>query len=391
MKKGFTLIELLAVIVILAIIALIATPIVLNIINDAKESATLRSAEFYLDGVEMSVSTAVLKNNAIKDGTYNILETGDVCLEYDINNKCSNKLEVLVKGEKPKVGSITIASGIITDVSLLIDNNTVSMNPNGELVLGDKNTEVKLAPGLYDENDNLIASWDNLLSMEYQTITYYVYDYEEDVEVKMTSAILNVDENGLLTTPTDDVGVESFSQNYLVGKLVIDDSVTSIGYHAFAYCSSLTSVIIPNSVTSIGSGAFSDCSDLTSITIPNSVTSISTYAFSYCESLTSITIPDSVTSISPGAFDGCSSLTSITIPERVTIIGYYAFQDCSSLTSITIPESVTSIQWNVFDGCSSLATINYTGTQAQWNAISKGSEWDSGTPSNKVINYNYTG
>ena len=45
MKNGFTLIELLAVIVILAIIALIAVPIVLNIINDAKESSLLRSAE----------------------------------------------------------------------------------------------------------------------------------------------------------------------------------------------------------------------------------------------------------------------------------------------------------------------------------------------------------
>ena len=33
-KKGFTLIELLAVIVILAVIALIATPAVLNIIED---------------------------------------------------------------------------------------------------------------------------------------------------------------------------------------------------------------------------------------------------------------------------------------------------------------------------------------------------------------------
>ena len=49
MKKGFTLIELLAVIVILAIIALIATPIVLSIINDSKESASLRRAEMYLD------------------------------------------------------------------------------------------------------------------------------------------------------------------------------------------------------------------------------------------------------------------------------------------------------------------------------------------------------
>ena len=46
MKNGFTLIELLAVIVILAIITLIAVPIVLNIINDSKESSLLRSAEF---------------------------------------------------------------------------------------------------------------------------------------------------------------------------------------------------------------------------------------------------------------------------------------------------------------------------------------------------------
>ena len=64
MKKGFTLIELLAVIVILAIIALIATPIVLNIINDSKESAVLRSADFYLDAVELSIAQRALENKS---------------------------------------------------------------------------------------------------------------------------------------------------------------------------------------------------------------------------------------------------------------------------------------------------------------------------------------
>ena len=81
MKKGFTLIELLAVIVILAIIAVIAVPIVLNIINDAKESAILRSADFYLDGVEKSIATSTLEDVQIKDGTYYIMENGNICLE----------------------------------------------------------------------------------------------------------------------------------------------------------------------------------------------------------------------------------------------------------------------------------------------------------------------
>ena len=54
-NKASTLIELFAVIVILAIIALIATPIVLNIINESKENVKLRSAEMYLKGVEQSV------------------------------------------------------------------------------------------------------------------------------------------------------------------------------------------------------------------------------------------------------------------------------------------------------------------------------------------------
>ena len=65
-NKGFTLIELLAVIVILAIIALIATPIVLNIIKDSKESATLQSAEFYLGAVETAVAKKIIEDPTFK-------------------------------------------------------------------------------------------------------------------------------------------------------------------------------------------------------------------------------------------------------------------------------------------------------------------------------------
>ena len=61
MKKGFTLIELLAVIIILAIIALIATPIILNVIDDAKKSAGLSEANMIYSGIENYCSVEEMK------------------------------------------------------------------------------------------------------------------------------------------------------------------------------------------------------------------------------------------------------------------------------------------------------------------------------------------
>ena len=136
-KKGFTLIELLAVIVILAVIALIATPIVLNIIKDSRESAALRSAEMYLKGVETSVATATINNKKLQDGTYPITQDGDICLVELTNNTCSDDdtLKVEMNGEKPSSGSITIASGKIKDISLTYSNGkTIIKNSEDKLV-----------------------------------------------------------------------------------------------------------------------------------------------------------------------------------------------------------------------------------------------------------------
>lgn len=53
-KKGFTLIELLAIIVILAIIAVITVPIILNIIENAREGAARNSVIGYGKAVELA-------------------------------------------------------------------------------------------------------------------------------------------------------------------------------------------------------------------------------------------------------------------------------------------------------------------------------------------------
>ena len=126
---------------------------------------------------------------------------------------------------------------------------------------------------------------------------------------------------------------------------------------------------------------------VTGIVLPNGMTTIGKNVFNTYPNLQTVVIPESVTSICNGAFNGCSKLTSITIPESVTSIGERAFQNCYGLTSITIPDSVTSIGESAFYRCSSLATINYTGTEEQWNAISKGTDWYYGISLNVIYNY----
>ena len=141
-----------------------------------------------------------------------------------------------------------------------------------------------------------------------------------------------------------------------ITELIIPNSVTSIGYLAFAYCKSLTSVTIPNSVTSIGESAFVYC-HLTSVTIPNSVTSMGDLTFGHCTGLTSVTIGNSVTSIGEHAFDGCTGLTSVTIPNSVTSISRWAFDGCTGLTSVSIGTGINRINDRAFASCPELIDV----------------------------------
>ena len=108
-KKGFTLIELLAVIVILAIIALIATPIILNMIENAKKGAAIDSAYGYIDAIEYNNSLAEFNKNykKIEDGSYSDFEKlGDV----------------KVKGKVPDYIEYTILKGKVTKAGMCINN-----------------------------------------------------------------------------------------------------------------------------------------------------------------------------------------------------------------------------------------------------------------------------
>ena len=129
-RRGFTLIELLAVIVVLAIIALIATPIVMNIIKDAKRSALVRSAENYVSAVDLAIANANMKGNGLFTSTIcNINVDGNLdCAGYD------NTIIVEMNSKKPKSGTIRFDNYEIGNVVLNYgDNNVVLTNKTGNL------------------------------------------------------------------------------------------------------------------------------------------------------------------------------------------------------------------------------------------------------------------
>ena len=169
------------------------------------------------------------------------------------------------------------------------------------------------------------------------------------------------------------IGYMAFSGSSLT-SVTIPASVTSIGDYAFDYCTSLTAMSVDtnNPTYSSVDGVLFDKNQATLIqypasktgsdyTIPDSVASIEYWAFSYCSNLTSVTLGTNVTSIGEGAFLYCTKLVSVMISDSVTDIGIEAFVDCTSLTSITIPDSVTSIGNWAFLDCSGLTSVYFQG------------------------------
>ena len=131
MKKGFTLIELLAVIVILVIIALIASPIVLNIIKDARENASKETFNNIEESAKLYIAKGLLDPSIQSsfDGATNIFDE----LEYD--------------GDEPDFRIVYVNSNNQVALALLIndvcyskdygENSIATAEPvNGECSIG---------------------------------------------------------------------------------------------------------------------------------------------------------------------------------------------------------------------------------------------------------------
>lgn len=205
--------------------------------------------------------------------------------------------------------SITDRAGNSSSISIIIKSNS------------------KKEPGLYDINDNLTKSWDDLIN----------------------EGVLN-NNNGVLTTNFSS-GFNN-SSDYLNGKLVISDEITSIGANGFTFCNNLIDVYIPDTVTSIGDATFSNCENLTNVRLSNNITNIESHVFNECKNLKNLVIPDSVINMSPYALNNCENIESLYVGKNAKLklvnVSVMAFKNVPKLT-VTIDEenSYHTIQDNI--------------------------------------------
>ena len=158
--------------------------------------------------------------------------------------------------------------------------------------------------------------------------------------------------NGITVT---EIGKDVFKDNKNVGRLIIPDSVTKLGYRMCSGCTALSEVRLPAGLTVIPDEAFDGCSSLRTVNFPDTLKEIRSDAFCGTD-LTEFIAPDSLTDIFGYAFKDCAGLTTVEL-TNVRKLSTGVFQNCTELQSIRLPDSIAELSDHIFDGCASLTEI----------------------------------
>lgn len=222
--------------------------------------------------------------------------------------------------------------------------------------------------------------------------------------------------NGLQSVTLPDTVTEikdhAFYECRSLREIILPDSVKRIGYEAFGLCESLR-IRLGKGVTDILSGALNGvrfigvspenprfCADNGNLfskdktaflqytqkegeyafSVPEGTETIGIAAFLGCDGLLEIRLPESLKTIQWSAFEGCKGLKRMKLPEGLEALDGGAFTDCPALEEISVGGALKTVGEYVFSGCLSLKRLFYSGTVAEWRAISLGRDWSDGAP-----------
>lgn len=206
-----------------------------------------------------------------------------------------------------------------------------------------------------------------------------------DVGEDVTEIVIPSEHDGLPVTEIQgNYGTGAFARSDIT-IAYIPDSIERIGQNTFNNCSSLVSVEISEDshLAELGNNAFSGCSSLKSFYFPAGLVTLGNTVFNNCGSLEEFVVEEANASYKAENGHLINKTTNALIrgannsriPSGVLSIEDAAFRRCSAITELFIPLTVTKIGNYIVDD-SSITKLLYEGSEAQWNTIEKGSNWN---------------
>ena len=204
------------------------------------------------------------------------------------------------------------------------------------------------------QNITLYAKWGENLST---SISFVVSAEGVLTEVNGISETNNVViiPNQVNNIEVKEIKKELFLNNIYIEKLVIPETVTTLGYRMCYGCTNLKEVNLPDNISVIPDYAFEKCTLLEKINIPQSLVQIRNDAFAE-SGIKEFIAPDSFKEIWGYAFKDCKNLEKVDL-NKTTSIGDMSFENCTKLSSIVLPNTLVELGTYVFSGCTLLNNI----------------------------------
>ncbi|MBO4902356.1 MAG: leucine-rich repeat domain-containing protein [Lachnospiraceae bacterium] len=265
------------------------------------------------------------------------------------------------EGTRLKITGITQGTAVYTEVN-------TAYSPEGAAyrfmyLEQTKNGETTaIIAGIYDDSGKYesVIEGDLIIPSSINGIPVTEIASHAMYQVKATGKLVLPDT--LLT-----IGESAFYGATFDGDLWIPMSVTSLGRDAFAYCQShYGRLMLSNSLVRIGEGAFRHTDFTGSLKLPSGLRQIEDSAFLEARFTNDLEIPEGVISIGRVAFDMNSFSGTLTIPASVQVIGDsdlygYAFRGASFTKVVNksaIPVSLEQFSYKTWRNLSSLQYVS---------------------------------
>ncbi len=158
------------------------------------------------------------------------------------------------------------------------------------------------------------------------------------------------------------IGYGAFANSSITKFITSSRNLNAVDGNAFRNCKNLTYIDLTGTQEIWGS-AFENCTSLKDVKLTDSISHIGEFAFANT-GITEIELSGDYISVCEGAFKDCKMLESAYFGDGVDYVGNNVFLGCCSLKTVYLSKTISEIDDNAFNGCDNVKFEVIKGSKA---------------------------